>query len=158
MLLALVASRPGAWFFSRTMHHFDRVTLKLSGSKHTLTALLSGLQVVTLTSTGAKSGERRSVPVIPLVDGDKLVLMPTNFGQAHFPGWYYNLRANPQAWVTYKGVTAPYLAREATPDEAQVYWKRAEQIYVGYRLYREQRPEGKFHYSYWSRLGIQVLW
>ena len=138
MMQALVASRPGAWFFSRTLHHFDRAVLKLSGGKQTLTALLSGLQVVTLTTIGAKSGERRSVPVIPFADGDKLVLMPTNFGQAHHPGWYYNLRAHPETWVTYRGVTTAYRAREATPDEAPVYWQRAEQVYVGYKLYRQR--------------------
>ena len=137
-VLAMVASRPGAWFFARTLHHFDRSVLKLSSGKHTLTTILTGLQVVTLTTIGAKSGERRSVPVIPLAVGNNLVLMPTNFGQAHHPGWYFNLKANPQAWVTYKGYTAEYRARHATSDEAPVYWQRAEQLYIGYKLYRQR--------------------
>ena len=134
----MAASRPGAWLFSRTIHHVDRAILKLSGGRQTFSTLLSGLEVVTLTTIGAKSGERRSVPLFPLPYGERLVLMPTNFGQAHHPGWYFNLKANPQAWVTYKGHTSAYLAREATPDEERVYWTRAEQLYVGYKYYRQR--------------------
>ena len=159
VLLALVASRPGAWFFSRTLHHFDRAVLKLSGGKQTLTALLSGLQVVTLTTIGAKSGERRSVPVIPFADGEKLVLMPTNFGQAHHPGWYYNLRAHPEAWVTYRGGTIAYRAREATAEEALAYWQRAGQMYVGYKVYRQRaahRQIGLFVLEPKGREGVQA--
>ena len=159
MILALVASRPGAWFFSRTLHHFDRAVLKLSGGKQTLTALLSGLQVVTLTTIGAKSGVQRSVPVIPLADGEKLVLMPTNFGQARHPGWYYNLRAHPEAWVTYRGVTIAYRAREATAEEALAYWQRAEQMYVGYKVYRQRaahRQIGLFVLEPKGREGVQA--
>jgi deazaflavin-dependent oxidoreductase (nitroreductase family) len=136
--MALAASRPGAWLYARLAAPLDRAVLKLTNGEQTFSTLLSGLEVVWLTTTGARSGERRTVPLIPLPDGENLVLMPTNFGQAHHPGWYYNLKANPQAWVTYKGRTVEFRAREATPSEAPGYWQAAEQLYIGYKLYRQR--------------------
>jgi deazaflavin-dependent oxidoreductase (nitroreductase family) len=136
--MAVAASRPGSWLYARTARHVDRLVLNLSGGQHTFSTILSGLEVIWLTTIGAKSGEKRTVPLIPLPDGENLVLMPTNFGQAHHPSWYYNLKANPQAWVTYKGRTVEFRAREATPSEAPGYWQRAEQLYVGYKLYRQR--------------------
>jgi deazaflavin-dependent oxidoreductase (nitroreductase family) len=145
----MVASRPGAWFFARTLHHFDRLTLKLSGGKQTLTAILSGLQVVTVTTIGAKSGAPRSVPLIPLPEGDKLVLIASNYGQKSHPSWYYNLRAHPEAQVTYRGKTTYYSVRQADPVEAEAYWKEAAEIYIGYAVYRQRASQ--------RQIGVFVL-
>src|SRR3954462_11963418 len=92
-LQRLPATRPGAWFFARTSHHLDRWTLQLSGGRYTLANLLTGIPVLTLTTTGARSGQPRSVPLLGFPDGERIVLVASNFGQAHYPAWYHNLRA-----------------------------------------------------------------
>ena len=60
----IASSKPGAWFFSKTQHHFDRVLLSLTNGKTTLTSILSGLPVLILTSKGAKSGMLRTTPLL----------------------------------------------------------------------------------------------
>lgn len=57
--------------------------------------LSPGLPVVVLTSIGAKSGERREVPLAYFTEGDDVVLIASNYGGERHPAWYHNLRANP---------------------------------------------------------------
>jgi hypothetical protein len=65
---SIVASKPGSWFFARTLHHFDRLFLWISGGRISMTTLLGGLPELTLTTTGAKSGLARSIPLIYIQD------------------------------------------------------------------------------------------
>ena len=134
----VAASGPGSWFFARTAHHLDRVTLRLSGGQTTMTAILAGLPVATVTTTGAKSGQPRSVPLVVITDGDRLILFASNFGQAHYPGWYYNLRAHPQATLTVDGQTREYTAREAMGAERDRLWQEAVALYAGYAAYQRR--------------------
>jgi deazaflavin-dependent oxidoreductase (nitroreductase family) len=104
--------------------------------------VLTGLPVIRLTTIGAKSGKLRTLPVVGLSDGDKVVVIASNYGQAHHPAWYFNLRAHPEATLEVPGRTGTYLAREATPAERQIYWRRASDIYVGFPAY-QQRTQGR---------------
>jgi hypothetical protein len=45
---------------------------------HTLSSWLSGLPVVMLTTTGAKTGQQRTTPVITVSDGNDLVVIGSN--------------------------------------------------------------------------------
>jgi len=137
-LKRIAALAPVAWLLARTLRHLDAATLKLSGGRTTATSLLTGLPVIYLTTTGAKSGQPRTTPLICGVDGDRLILFATNFGGQKNPAWSYNLRANPVATVTYRGRTAAYRSREATPAERDRYWPLADAIYAGYAAYRER--------------------
>ncbi|MFN3981819.1 MAG: nitroreductase/quinone reductase family protein [Caldilinea sp.] len=129
---------PVAWLLARTLRHLDRAVAQVSGGRMTATSLVTGLPVIYLTTTGAKSGQPRTTPLICGVDGDRLILFATNFGGQKNPAWSYNLRANPVATVTYQGKSAVYRSREATPDERARYWRMADQIYVGYAAYRKR--------------------
>ncbi|MFO7635281.1 MAG: nitroreductase/quinone reductase family protein [Caldilinea sp.] len=129
---------PVAWLLARTLRHLDRAATNLSGGRTTATSLLSGLPVIYLTTTGAKSGQPRTTPLICGVDGDQLVLFATNFGGQKNPAWSFNLRANPVATVAYHGQTATYRSREATSEERERYWPMADEIYAGYAAYRER--------------------
>jgi hypothetical protein len=90
---------PVAWLLARTLRHLDRAAANLSGGRTTATSLLTGLPVIYLTTTGAKSGQPRTTPLICGVDGDRLILFATNFGGQKNPAWSFNLRANPVATV-----------------------------------------------------------
>jgi len=72
----------------------------------TFVRLVSGLPVLLLTPTGARTGAKRTQPLLYLREGDDLVVIGSNWGQAHNPAWYYNLRANPYAEVALSGVIA----------------------------------------------------
>jgi hypothetical protein len=60
----IAATRPGAWLFARTLHHIDRVLLRLSRGQVTLPGVLAGIPVLTVTTTGARTGQRRPVPLL----------------------------------------------------------------------------------------------
>jgi deazaflavin-dependent oxidoreductase (nitroreductase family) len=134
----IAASKPGSWYFSRTQHHLDRLLLKLTGGRRSLTGLLAGLPVVTLTVTGAKSGLPRTVPLLYIRDPetpDRFALIASNYGQRHYPAWYHNLKANPQATCTIRGEARHYTATEGEGDEYQRFWGYAQETYPGFPNY-----------------------
>jgi deazaflavin-dependent oxidoreductase (nitroreductase family) len=52
-----------------------------------------------LTTTGAKTGQKRTNPLVYLPDGDRLVVFASKAGAPDNPDWYHNLRANPEVTV-----------------------------------------------------------
>jgi deazaflavin-dependent oxidoreductase (nitroreductase family) len=140
LLQHLPASKLGAWIFARTLHPLDRLLLRLSRGRVSIPGVLTGLPVIMLTTIGAKTGKLRTVPVVGLRDGDDVVLIASNFGQAHHPGWYYNLCAHPEATLELSGHTATYRAREATTVERAIYWRRAADLYIGFPAYQQHVP------------------
>jgi deazaflavin-dependent oxidoreductase (nitroreductase family) len=148
----IAASRPGAWFFSRTLHHFDRAVLALTGGRTTLAAVMAGLPVVVLVTTGAKSGLSRENPLLYIRDESNpstFAIVGSNWGQRRYPAWYFNLKANPHAVCSIRGKTGEYLAHEAVGDEYERFWQRATNTYIGFPLYK-QRASGR-------RIPIMVM-
>jgi deazaflavin-dependent oxidoreductase (nitroreductase family) len=135
------SSRFGAWFYARTLHHFDRVAFKLSGGRATLTSALAGLPVVLLTTSGAKTGLPRTLPLLCIRDErnpDRFALVASNWGQHHYPAWYHNLKANPRAIGSIRGQTGAYVAHEASGEEYERFWQCAANTYGGYPLYKQR--------------------
>lgn len=141
----VAATRAGAWLFGQTLHHIDRVLLQLSHGEVAVPGVLAGLPVVTVTTTGARSGQRRSVPLIGVPAAGDLAVIGTSFGQPRTPGWYYNMRANPKVDVTYRNRTVAAVAREASEEEAQAIWGRARALYVGYQAYATRIKNRPIH-------------
>jgi deazaflavin-dependent oxidoreductase (nitroreductase family) len=136
------STRAGAWLFARIAHRVDLPLIHLSKGRYSLTGALAGLPVITLTAVGAKSGRPRTLPLVGIPDGETVVLIASNFGRPHHPAWYHNLRANPEARVTYHGRAGTYIAHEATGAEREKYWKRAVNLYSGFTVY-ERRAGGR---------------
>ena len=127
---------------ARILHHADALMLRLSGGKLTF-AQISGLPIIELTTTGAKTGKQRTLPLTGLPDGNKYVLIASNFGQAHHPGWYHNLKANPECLVKKDGRTGTYIAREADGQENKYYYDMAISYYIGYAAYKQRAGDRK---------------
>ena len=53
------------------------------------------IPLVVLRTTGARSGVPRDVPLAYFTDGDDVILIASNYGQAKHPSWYYNLLKHP---------------------------------------------------------------
>jgi deazaflavin-dependent oxidoreductase (nitroreductase family) len=135
----LASTRLVSGLFSFTAHRVDQVFLRLSRGRITLTTILSGLPVIVLTTTGARSGLPRRLPVAyihdPLVPG-QIGVVASNFGKPHHPAWYFNLKANPHAIGAIKGVSLEFLAHEAYGDEYERLWSCAEEVFMGYPIYQ----------------------
>ncbi len=85
--------------------------------------LWNGATALLLTTTGRKSGEARTQPLIFAQDGDDYLVVASMGGAPQHPAWYLNLTANPEAEVQVKGDVIPVTAhtadrrREAAPLE-----------------------------------------
>jgi deazaflavin-dependent oxidoreductase (nitroreductase family) len=116
----------------------DRWMLRRSNGMRSLTTLLSGMPLITLTTIGARSGLPRhtSLVVVPITGG--IVLIASDFGSPHHPDWYHNLIAHPHAQVSLNGQTASFQARQACGEERQGYWRLAVSLYPVFDAYRRR--------------------
>jgi len=131
----IAATAPGSWVLARTLHHADRVVYRVSRGRTTLAALLSGLPVVMLTTTGAKSGRRIASPILAMPEGGGMVIVGSNFGRPHHPGWIHNLRADPHARIEVNGTAQDVVAEEVTGAERDRLLALATEIYPGFPAY-----------------------
>jgi deazaflavin-dependent oxidoreductase (nitroreductase family) len=129
----------------------DRFVSRITGRKMTFAGLVSGLPVLLLTTTGARTGAPRTQPVLYLREGEGFVLVASNWGQAHNPSWYHNLRANPNAKVTLSGSTHDVIAREVTGPQRDLYWQQGCLIYPAWNLYKKRAPHRQFPIMILSR-------
>lgn len=134
----LIAIPPVTRFFEPILVRADMALLRRTGYRHSFTSLLAGFPIVILTTTGAKSGVQRTLPLLGIPDGDNFILIASNFGRAHHPGWYYNLKLHPQASLKFNGRSGVYQARQAAPSELPRLWQIADKVYTGYPSYRRQ--------------------
>ena len=130
----------GAWYYINVAMRVDRVLLPLTRGR---VSVSPGQQVGLLETTGAKSGERRRIPLLFLRDGDRVVLIASKGGNVKHPAWYHNLRANPNArFIGPGGLTGDYVAREAEGDERSRLWAEAVDYYDGFATY-QGRTDGR---------------
>jgi deazaflavin-dependent oxidoreductase (nitroreductase family) len=114
----------------------DQLVYRLTGGTSTATSWLAGVEITLLTTTGAKTGLRRTLPVLGLPDGEDTILIASNFGRPRNPGWYYNLRANPNATIVLNGMSREVVAHELSGSEREVGYQRGEEIFPGFTQYR----------------------
>jgi deazaflavin-dependent oxidoreductase (nitroreductase family) len=132
---SFASTKEGVAIFRPIAHHLDRLVAKLTGGRTSFTGIASGVPAVILTTTGAKSGEPRTVAVFGIPHPDGLGLIASNFGGEKHPAWYYNLKANPQATVSTGRDTWHAKARLATPSERDEIWAKGLEAYPGWRKY-----------------------
>lgn len=135
--LQQVASRPRvSSTLQKTLHPLDRTLHRFSGGRHTAAGLLTGIPVIVLTTTGARTGRHRTTPLMGIPMEDKLVVIGSNFGTENTPGWVHNLEADPRATVTYRGRHAAVVARHADQRQADQAFEAASAMYAGFPAYR----------------------
>jgi deazaflavin-dependent oxidoreductase (nitroreductase family) len=84
----------------------------------------AGQPVISLTTTGRRSGHRRSTAVACFAEGDDLVTAGMNLGRTREPAWALNLREEPRAEITIRGQVVAVEAREADGEERVRLWER----------------------------------
>ncbi|OBH64370.1 nitroreductase [Mycobacterium colombiense] len=135
MMRRFASTTVGVALLRPTAHHLDRLIAKATGGRSSFAEVATGIPVVMITSTGAKSGESRTVTVYGIPHPEGLALIASNFGGAKHPAWYHNLKANPKAKVTVGRETWNATARLATPDERDEIWAKGLELYPGWRKY-----------------------
>jgi deazaflavin-dependent oxidoreductase (nitroreductase family) len=132
------ASGLGSWLFARIAHRIDRPVHRLTRGRHTFASLVTGLPVVMLTTTGARTRRPHTVPLLGIPVHGGVAVIASNFGQRHHPAWYYNLRAHPDAEVVVDGQHRRVRAVEPDDERRAQIWQDGLRIYPGYGEYERR--------------------
>ncbi len=140
------ATRPMARIYGVIQQPLDELVHRRTGGASTATSWLAGVEITMLTTTGARTGTARTLPVLGIPDGEDVILIASNFGRPSNPAWYHNLRANPRATIAVGGVSREVEARELTGVERDQGYRRGEEIFPGFTFYAR-----------WTQRRIPVL-
>jgi F420H(2)-dependent quinone reductase len=91
-----------------------------------------------LDHVGAKSGTRRTTPLVFARGGEDVILIASKGGYPKSPGWFHNLKANPDTTIQIGSKRMDVHARVAEPEEYDRLWKLAVDVYGGYEDYRRR--------------------
>lgn len=97
----------------------------------------NGAPVLLLTTTGRKSGQERTTPLIYQPFEDKYLIVASRGGSDQPPAWYLNLESSPEVGVQIKGDKFRAHARAATPDEKPDMWRAMSAVWPDYDKYQQ---------------------
>ena len=95
-----------------------------------------------LDHVGAKSGTKRTCPLLYLDDGANAVIIASKGGYPKHPAWFHNLKANPDTRVQIGGEKRAVHARIADAAERERLWPKAVRVWPGYADY-QARSKGR---------------
>jgi len=131
-------------FISRVSTRMGATGLRLAGKLNVPLYRASGgrlggrigkAPVLLLTTTGRKSGQRRTAPVVYLADGERMIVIGSNAGNARVPAWALNLKAKPEAEIEVGRRRIPVRARIAEDEERAELWRKSNEQYAGFDDY-----------------------
>lgn len=96
---------------------------------------LAGQDMLLLTTTGRRSGKRRTVPLLYVPDGETYVVIGSNWAGPRHPLWVGNLLANPEARVQVGPKKRRVTAHIASGPERERLWRLVTSTYPGYEDY-----------------------
>ncbi len=96
---------------------------------------LAGNDILLLTTTGRRSGSKRTLPLAYTTDGDTFVVTASNGGKPQHPGWYFNLKATPRAQVQVRAEVFDVVAKQVTGNERARIWAKLVAEHPQYKRY-----------------------
>jgi deazaflavin-dependent oxidoreductase (nitroreductase family) len=112
---------------------------RLTGGK--VGGRVRGVPVLLLTTTGRKSGKKRTMPLTYIMDGDNYVVAASFVSFGRKPGWFHNLMSNPTASIQVKRTRLAVRARLADESEHQQLWAKLVEAEPGYGRFAEHSKE-----------------
>ena len=97
-----------------------------------------GSTILLLTTTGRKTGEQRTVPLIYAQDGDRYVIIASKGGAPEHPGWYQNIEKTPEVGLQVKDQVFRARARVAKGEERERLWRLANTVWKYYDDYAKR--------------------
>jgi deazaflavin-dependent oxidoreductase (nitroreductase family) len=94
--------------------------------------------VLLLTSTGRRSHQQRTAPVVYLAEGERIALIGSNVGNERAPAWSLNLKANPVCEVQVRGEHRKMRARITEGEERAELWRAMNEQYAGFDDYQKR--------------------
>lgn len=96
--------------------------------------------LILLTTTGAKTGQRRIIPLMYVSDGDRVLAIASKGGSPKHPLWYHNLLAHPEVTVEVGSEKFEATARVLTGDEREQAFAKAAEAFPFYAEYQKKAP------------------
>lgn len=122
----------------RSLMPYDRRVLLRTMGRRTLLGPI-GAPMLLLQTTGAKSGQQRTSPLLfARGGGEDVIVVGSNFGGEKHPAWTANLLAHPDATIISGGVSVPVHATLLEPDEAEAAYAKMVELTVAYAEYRNR--------------------
>jgi len=97
-----------------------------------------GTTILLLTTTGRKSGEERTTPLIHRTDGDRWIVVASKGGTPDHPAWYLNLAENPEIEIQVKDEVIPVTASTVEGEERDRLWSLMTEVWPDYDSYQEK--------------------
>ncbi|RPA57857.1 nitroreductase family deazaflavin-dependent oxidoreductase [Gordonia oryzae] len=97
---------------------------------------VAGRPVVLFTTTGAKSGKKRYVPLMRVEENGRYAMVASKGGAPEHPAWYHNVKAHPRVRVQDGEKAAEFTAREVSGDEREHWWNLAVAAFPPYAEYQ----------------------
>jgi deazaflavin-dependent oxidoreductase (nitroreductase family) len=132
------ASRYGSWLIAPVLPLLDRSVHRLTRGRHTFSRPVAGLHVLMLTTTGARTGVARTVPVLGLTTSAGLVVVASNFGRVNHPAWFHNICSDPEVTVSVDARSRRVRAVELTGERRAAVWRECLEVYPGYAGYQRR--------------------
>ena len=124
-----------SWPFLNRFFGLHTAVYKLSGGR--VGRKLPGVPTMLLLDhEGAKSGKRRTTPLVYFEDPPNVVIVASKGGYPKHPAWFHNLKANPDTTVQIGTEHREVHARIATPAERDRLWPEAVKTWAGYADYQ----------------------
>lgn len=93
-------------------------------------------RILLLDHIGAKSGKRRTSPLMYHEDGDAVAVVASKGGQPTHPSWFHNLKASPDTTIQIGSTSRDVRARVATDVERDRLWPKLLEVYPGYDFFQ----------------------
>lgn len=130
----IASTRPGSWTIRKLMPLDRRLMLRTDGRKTLFGPI--GAPTTLLETVGRKSGLPRISPLLFAREEGSIVVVGSNFGQAHHPAWTGNLLARPDAVAIVRGQRIPVRADLLAGDEAESAYQLMVNTTAVYSSYR----------------------
>ncbi len=123
-------------FLMKTIGRIHRGLYRLSGGA--LGGRLAGNPMLLLTTTGRKTGKFRTTPLLYIQDGDNMVVVASNGGNARHPAWWLNIDEDPSATVQVGKETKRVRAETVSAEEKKRLWPLILEANAGYQGYEDE--------------------
>jgi deazaflavin-dependent oxidoreductase (nitroreductase family) len=124
--------------FNSDFHAFNEALIdEFRSNGGQVTGMFAGAPLVLITTTGAKSGKRRTTPIVHTNDGDNVVIIASKGGAPTSPDWYHNLVANPDVTVELPNEKFEARARVAQGDERDRLYRAQADLMPNFDEYQK---------------------
>jgi deazaflavin-dependent oxidoreductase (nitroreductase family) len=96
------------------------------------------LPVLLLTTTGRKSGKQRTLSLVYIMDDSAYVITASAGGADKHPGWFFNIRSNPQATIQVKDKHIKVKAEVAGQEKKSELWARLVEVAPNFAGYEKR--------------------